>query len=32
MAVRKMRATRHEMKPFLLEASADGIKIIGELF
>ncbi|NIP34501.1 MAG: hypothetical protein GWN12_06055 [Thermoplasmata archaeon] len=32
MAVRKMRATRHEMKPFLLEAGADGIKIIGELF
>jgi len=32
LAVRKMRGTRHEMKPFLLEASSDGIKIIGELF
>ena len=32
MAVRKMRATRHEMKPFLLEPGSDGIKIIGELF
>ena len=32
LAVRKMRATRHEMKPFLLEASNDGIKVIGELF
>ena len=32
MAVRKMRATRHEMKPFLLEPSNNGIKIIGELF
>jgi KaiC/GvpD/RAD55 family RecA-like ATPase len=32
MAVRKMRATRHEMKPFLLEASPEGIKVIGELF
>ena len=32
MAVRKMRATRHEMKPFLLEATNEGIKIIGELF
>jgi KaiC/GvpD/RAD55 family RecA-like ATPase len=32
MVVRKMRATRHEMKPFLLEAGGDGIKIIGELF
>jgi len=32
MAVRKMRATRHEMKPFLLEAGSEGVKIIGELF
>jgi KaiC/GvpD/RAD55 family RecA-like ATPase len=32
LAVRKMRATRHEMKPFLIEATSEGIKIIGELF
>jgi KaiC/GvpD/RAD55 family RecA-like ATPase len=32
LAVRKMRATRHEMKPFLIEATSSGIKIIGELF
>jgi hypothetical protein len=30
--VRKMRATRHEMKPFLIDPTPDGIKIIGELF
>ena len=32
LAVRKMRATRHEMKPFLLEPTHEGIKVIGELF
>lgn len=32
LAVRKMRATRHEMKPFLIEATGEGIKVIGELF
>ncbi len=32
LQVRKMRATRHEMKPFLIEASEGGIKVIGELF
>jgi KaiC/GvpD/RAD55 family RecA-like ATPase len=32
LAVRKMRGTRHEMKPFLIEPGGDGIKIIGELF
>jgi KaiC/GvpD/RAD55 family RecA-like ATPase len=32
LQVRKMRATRHEMKPFLIEGSDGGIKIIGELF
>jgi KaiC/GvpD/RAD55 family RecA-like ATPase len=32
LAVRKMRGTRHEMKPFLIEAGSSGIKIIGELF
>ncbi len=32
LAVRKMRATRHEMKPFLIEPTSEGIKIIGELF
>jgi KaiC/GvpD/RAD55 family RecA-like ATPase len=32
LQVRKMRATRHEMKPFLIEATDGGIKVIGELF
>ncbi|NOQ54165.1 MAG: hypothetical protein GQ558_06135 [Thermoplasmata archaeon] len=32
LMVRKMRATRHEMKPFLIDPTPDGIKIIGELF
>jgi KaiC/GvpD/RAD55 family RecA-like ATPase len=32
LQVRKMRATRHEMKPFMLEPTDSGIKIIGELF
>jgi len=32
LMVRKMRATRHEMKPFLIDPGPDGIKIIGELF
>ena len=32
LMVRKMRATRHEMKPFLLDTGPDGIKVIGELF
>ncbi len=32
LMVRKMRATRHEMKPFLIDTGPDGIKIIGELF
>ncbi len=32
LMVRKMRATRHEMKPFLIDTGPDGIKVIGELF
>jgi KaiC/GvpD/RAD55 family RecA-like ATPase len=31
MTVRKMRASRHEMRPFILDVTPSGIRIMGEV-